>query len=663
MKKIYKLVLLFVGASMTITMTSCNDYLNVDKYFYDQLTLDSAFAKRTYVEGWQSNAYEPLDQITETCYTDNANNPAWMSDDVIMEGSRDWQNGNYSASTNNDYSSNLLYKAYECVRKNSTFINNVDRCPELTLSEIADMKSQARFLRAYSYWALLRHFGPIPVVPESGLDVNLPYQTLSLPRVSVDSVVNVIDRDLTLAARSLPLTRTSSNIGRPTRGAALALRARVLLWAASPLMNGNTDLFDVVDNHGNKLVPQTYDESKWARAAAAAKDVIDLKQYKLYTVAPMGTDTLSYMRPPYNADYSNKNFPDGWKDVDPYLSYKSLFDGTIKASQNPELIFTRTKSGYSYAENWSDQSMPRSLKGSNTMGVSLKQVNAYGMDDGETVAEGKASGYYTAEGFTVSSEGQYNGGNMVLPTNVSKQYVHREPRFYASIAYNGRKWICSSASESSYRNQQAWYYREQTDGKQGLNEDGIPLSGIGCYKFTSDEDSWATGGTRIKRTENTIRYAEVLLIYAEAMNELTKSYEMATFNNQPVTISRDVAAMHDCIKPIRVRAGLPDYSDDVYSNRDNFRTFLKRERQVELFGENAFRYYDLRRWKDAEVEENQSFMGCNINITNETTRKQSFYKETAVTQVPKVFIRKMYLWPFTTTEMKRNVNLTQNPGW
>lgn len=289
MKKIYKLVLLFVGACMAFTMTSCNDYLNVDKYFYDQLTLDSAFAKRTYVEGWQSNAYEPLDQITETCYTDNADNPAWMSDDIIMADSRDWQNGNYSAATNNDYSNNLLYKAYECVRKNSTFINNVDRCPELTLSEIADMKAQARFLRAYSYWALLRHFGPIPVVPEEGLNVNLSYETLSLPRVSVDSVVNVIDRDLTLAARSLPVTRTSSNIGRPTRGAALALRARVLLWAASPLMNGNTDLFDVVDNHGNKLVPQTYDESKWARAAAAAKDVIDLKQYKLYTVAPTET--------------------------------------------------------------------------------------------------------------------------------------------------------------------------------------------------------------------------------------------------------------------------------------------------------------------------------------------------------------------------------------
>lgn len=663
MKKIYELMFLFIGACVVFTMASCNDYLNVDKYFYDQLTLDSAFAKRTYVEAWLANAYEPLNQITETCYTNNSDNPAWMSDDIIMYGSRNWQNGDYSASTNDDYSNDLLYKAYECIRKNSTFINNVDRCPELTLTEISDMKAQARFLRAYSYWALVRHFGPVPVIPEAGLDVDLSYEKLSLPRVSVDSVINFIDRDLTLAARSLPLTRTINNIGRPTKGAALALRARVLLWAASPLMNGNTELFDVVDNHGNKLISQTYNESKWARAAAAAKDVIDLDQYKIYTVAPSGNDTLSFMRPPYNAEYSNKDFPNGWKDVDPYLSYKSLFDGTLKASQNPELIFTRTYSGSDYAVNWSAQCMPKSLKGSNNMGVSLKQVNAYYMDNGESVTEAKANGYYKEDGFTARSDEQYNGGNMELPANVSLQYAHREPRFYASIAYNGRKWICSSANESAYRNQQIWYYREQPDGKQGFNEDNIPLSGIGCYKFTNDEDSWATGGTCEKRTENTIRYAEVLLIYAEAMNELTKSYEMKTYNGQEVTISRNIAAMHDCIKPIRVRAGLPDYSDAVYNNRDDFRTFLKHERQIELFGEDAFRYYDLRRWKDAEIEENQPFMGCNINITNETSHKQSFYKKTAITQVPKIFIRKMYLWPFPTTEMKRNVNLTQNPGW
>ena len=70
--------------------------------------------------------------------------------------------------------------------------------------------------------------------------------------------------------------RQVNNLGRPTRGAALGLRSRVLLYAASPLFNGNTDFFNVKDCYGNQLVSQTYDETKWAKAAAAAKDVIEL---------------------------------------------------------------------------------------------------------------------------------------------------------------------------------------------------------------------------------------------------------------------------------------------------------------------------------------------------------------------------------------------------
>ncbi|MEI3445684.1 MAG: hypothetical protein V8R04_16490 [Bacteroides thetaiotaomicron] len=101
------------------------------------------------------------------------------------------------------------------------------------------------------------------------------------------------------SARSLPTRRTVNNLGRPTRGAALGLRARVLLYAASPLFNGNTDFFNVKDNKGNQLVSQTYDETKWAKAAAAAKDVIELAKasglYELYAVAPkIGTVLAMY---------------------------------------------------------------------------------------------------------------------------------------------------------------------------------------------------------------------------------------------------------------------------------------------------------------------------------------------------------------------------------
>lgn len=656
MKKI--LLYIFLPIVAGGMFSSCADYLDVDKYFYDQLSIDSAFSKRKYVDGWLSNAFEPIQYITE-----GEGMRRWMSDDIVKYEGRDYQNGNYSATTNNGDSENLLYKAYEAVRKASTFIDNVDRCGELTEVEKADMKGQMRFIRAYAYWSLIRHFGPVPLIPEHGLDVSLSYEELSLPRASLDEIVAFIDQDLVVAARSLPMVRTVNNMGRPTRGAALALRARILLWVASPLMNGNRDLFNVKDNHGRQLVPQEYDESKWAKAAAAAKEVMDLGIYELYTIEP-STDTPEYERPPYNAEFSDKNFPDGWADVDPYLSYKSIFDGTIIGSKNPELIFTRTSRGNEQINHWVSNCMPRTLSGSNLIGVSQKQVDAYYMDNGQTIQEAEATGYYKEDGFTTSSNPLNEGGAPFLPANVSWQYAHREPRFYASIAYCGSIWVCASANEAQYRNKQIFYYRDLNDGKQGFKED-CPLTGIGFKKFVNDEDAFTQGGYRMDKTENTIRYAEMLLIYAEALNELTpgKSYTVERYNGETMTVQRDVNEMRSAMKPIRMRAGVPDFDDVVYANQELFRTALKRERQIELVGENCFRYYDLRRWKDALLEENQPLMGCNINISDDVTRVQEFYRPTVVASMPKVFTQRMYLWPFPDKEMKRNVNLTQNPGW
>ena len=656
MKKI--LLYIFLPIVAGGMFSSCADYLDVDKYFYDQLSIDSAFSKRKYVDGWLSNAFEPIQYITE-----GEGMRRWMSDDIVKYEGRDYQNGNYSATTNNGDSENLLYKAYEAVRKASTFIDNVDRCGELTDVEKADMKGQMRFIRAYAYWSLIRHFGPVPLIPEHGLDVSLSYEELSLPRASLDEIVAFIDQDLVVAARSLPMVRTVNNMGRPTRGAALALRARILLWVASPLMNGNRDLFNVKDNRGRQLVPQEYDESKWAKAAAAAKEVMDLGIYELYTIEP-SPDTPEYERPPYNAEFSDKNFPDGWADVDPYLSYKSIFDGTIIGSKNPELIFTRTSRGNEQINHWVSNCMPRTLSGSNLIGVSQKQVDAYYMDNGQTIQEAEASGYYKEDGFTTSSNPLNEGGAPFLPANVSWQYAHREPRFYASIAYCGSIWACSSANEAQYRNKQIFYYRDLNDGKQGFKED-CPLTGIGFKKFVNDEDAFTQGGYRMDKTENTIRYAEMLLIYAEALNELTpgKSYTVERYNGETMTVQRDVNEMRSAMKPIRMRAGVPDFDDVIYANQELFRTALRRERQIELVGENCFRYYDLRRWKDALLEENQPLMGCNINISDDVTRVQEFYRPTVVASMPKVFTQRMYLWPFPDKEMKRNVNLTQNPGW
>lgn len=659
MKKIiYGIFGIFLSLSVISSFYSCSDYLDVDQYFYDQLTLDSAFSKKQYVDGWLSNLYE---HVGSDC-GEMENDFKYASDDLIKRHDyiKNLQNGNYSASNQN--SQDKLGRLYEAIRKASTFIDNVDKCKDMTASEISDYKAQARFARAYAYWTLIRRYGPVPLVPEHGLDVSASYIELSLPRTHFDDVVNSIDNDLRLAAANLATVRTVNNFGRPTKGAALALRARMLLYAASPLFNGNTDLFNLKNLDGTQLVSQTYDESKWARAAAAAKEVIDMGKYELYTVPPL-KDVQPYERPPYHSEYSEKDYPEGWANVDPYVSYKSNFDGTILGSKNPELIYTRTnKTGG--MNTLVQEAMPKTLGGSNILAVTQKMVDAYSMNDGRTIDEAKQTGDYITTGFTTSSDPTNAGGAFHLGADVSLRYANREPRFYASIAFSGSVWECESASESKFRNLQIFYYKGLNDGKQGFKEEG-PLTGVSIKKFYNKEDALTQGGYQTQKTEPTIRYAEILMIYAEALNELTagQTYQMEAYNGQQITIKYDPTEMQWAMKRIRLRAGVPDFDISIYNNKESFRQKLKKERQVELFAENAMRYYDLRRWKDADVEENQALMGCNINITDESTKRQKFYDPIIVTSVPKVFLDKMYLWPFPTEELKRNVNLTQNPGW
>lgn len=662
MNKRYFLKIQFkiVGFFLILSAFSSCHYLDVDQYFDDTLTLDSAFTKRTYVEGFLSNAFEVMYvDVSDICsggrdasYTGGY--ALFASDDLLKmdDYTKRYQNGEYSPSET--LLEDKWKRVFEPVRKASTFIKYVDKCTEMTLAERSDLKAQARFLRAYAYWVLLRQYGPIPLIPDDGFDISMSYSELSVQRNTFDECVDYIANDFLLAAQNLPLTRTSNNIGRPTRGAALAARARLYLYAASPLYNGNKDLFQMKNYEGTQLIPQEYDESKWARAAAAALDVINLKQYSLLTV----DTTKTTVKPPYNAEYSNKDFPDGWANIDPFESYRQVFNGAVSASKNPEIIFTRPNDNDYGIADLVKLSMPYSLKGTNAIAVTLKQVNAYCMKDGRTIDEAKATGDYVETGFTTTAS-EYS----FLSRGVSLQYANREPRFYASIAYPGSVWECSSAGETAYQNKQIFYYKDQTDGKQYSTEGNYPVTGIGLKKYYNPEDALTEGGYIVEKFEPAIRYADVLLWYAEALNELTQTYNEKLFNGDDVVIKRDVAEMKKGMKPIRMRAGVPDLSDNVYQNQAAFRIALKHERQIELFAESK-RYYDLRRWKDAAIEENIPIYGYNIEMNQTNSQKQSFYVQTIVSTYPKIFIDpRMYIWPIPQYELVRNKKLTQNPGW
>mgnify|MGYP000758477718 CR=1 FL=1 len=638
MKKLLYTILLSLG---TFLFTACTDYINVDKYFYDQVSLDSAFSKRVYVEGWLSSAYSVMDNIGE--YREPFR---WASDDLYHPDMKEYVEGNYSADhqlSDDDRNNSRLWKYYEGIRKASTFIDNVDRCPELTMDEKTDLKGQARFLRAYCYWALIRVYGPVPLIPTEGLDVNLSYEELSLPREPFDNVVDFIDAELAETARSLPIKRTVNNLGRPTRGAALGLRARVLLYAASPLFNGNIDLFDVKDCYGNQLVSQTYDETKWAKAAAAAKDVIELAKasnlYELYVIAPKAT-VLPSQRPPYNELYSDKNYPEGWADVDPLLSYKSIFDGTILGSKNPELIFTRTREGTAHINDWAYQSTPKTLRGNNRLAVTQKQVNAYAMNDGRSITEAASTNDYVTEGFTTQA---YATENPFLPAKVNLMYNNREPRFYISVVYNEQyHWGKGKATNFFF------------NGEDGQPSHDNPSAGYLIRKHVDPTFVHSTNTGSYKSRQGILyRLAEAYLSYAESALE----YSIAKG-----TYDADKTDIVKYIDKIRERAGIPQYAAGekklgIPTDPEEMRKLIRRERRVEMNCEGGLRWFDLRRWKEAENVLNGNFYG--MNMLAEKGNRDEFYKR--VRYQTRKF--KSYWWPIPQDEIDKNPNLKQNPGY
>ena len=139
------------------------------------------------------------------------------------------------------------------------------------------------------------------------------------------------------------------------------------------------------------------------------------------------------------------------------------------------------------------------------------------------------------------------------------------------------------------------------------------------------------------------------------------TYQIPSWDGtQSYDISRDKNEMSYAISRVRIRGGVPDFGSDVYENADEFRKHLKHERQIELFAENS-RYFDLRRWKDAEYEESQQMYGCNAYMSKK--ERDLFHTQVINSNLPTTFSRKMYFWPISHDQLRRNLRLTQNPGW
>lgn len=604
-------------------LTSCVDYL--DKESDTELTLPMVFEDKTRIEGWLANVYSHVPDP----YWGYARKLGWdiLSDD--MTASERWRQwdwkvipmllGEWTPST--DWDGNYWSRLPQLIREANIFIENVHPLPDqgISATEVTYMKAEMRFMIAYYYYLLSNTYGPVPFKPNYIAPTDFNLADLMEGQRPYYEVVDWVDKELKEVAEILPAKYTEARkYGRATSIMCLAVRARMLLFAASPLVNGNPDYANHKNKDGENLFSTTADKTKWAYAAQACKELIDAAEaagHKLYT---------------------EKN-DDGT--IDPFMSYQNLFL-TRYDEGNTEILFARP-GGSEYGE-YEKHATPAASGGSGGLGVTQSLVDAFFMENGLPINDDDSK--YVETGFSVSDETRDNtvwdtevNGGAISKKNTYNMYCHREPRFYITVSYN-----------NSYFTQEKRVFNFFNGSADNPHTHDAPQNGYLIRKKISP-DLNVKQGTYKYRPGIVYRLGEAYLNYAEALNESDPG-------------NGDILVY---LNKIRERAGIRQYTtgatDENYIHVDlndqaEMRKLIRAERRVELSCE-GIRYDDLRRWKEAENVLNGDFYGMNFSGKDNS----SFYVRTPY--LKRVYKKAYYWFPIHQSEIDKNDKLVQSPYW
>lgn len=660
-------ILLFV-CCITGLFSSCN-YLNVDDYFEDTPQVDSIFADKKNLEYYYNGAVALLPKEGRLWHWGSTPGVTG-SDEAVTCGS--FSNGfvevsfsgtqlttdRISASSMGgwDWNFNIWTNCYKIVRKMTIALPRINEVPDATIFDKIELDGKLRFLRAYAYYLMVMQYGPVILLGDDVLNTNEDTDYYSLTRNTYDECVDYICSEFEKAANGLPLSQPIDKIDSPTKGAALALVARLRLQAASPLFNGGDAARKYFGNFvrstdGVHYISQKYDERKWAIAAAAAKKVMDLGEYEIHTVKdPSYTEKLP-------ANVPHEEFPAGAGGIDPFRSYSEMFNGETMANTNSELIWGTSQG----IDEHLDHIFPLTYGGTGAISIPQRIIDSYYMMDGRDINNASKEYPYEARPYDkacVTSGDLVLSKNYVLKDKTYKAYANREPRFYVNISYSHTLWTMASTKDGDKKNIVVDYYNGANCGKNNwYGGKSYCLTGYTCKKYVHPRDAKSGQEAKvIAKKFPLLRYAEILLSYAEALNNLTQSHTVGE-----ETFSRDLEAMKAAFNPIRFRAGLPGLSDTDLQTAENFNKVLQRERMIEMFHEGR-RYYDIRRWGIIESLEREPLTGLNV----EQGEWDGFYQPIVIQHASiyeRVFKSKMLLLPIHLDEIRRSKNLDQNPGW
>ena len=611
-------------------VSSC-DYLGVSDQLAGGLqNTEQVFDNVSYTKRWYANVFAGIPDYSgiNSVNVGAFKNP-WtgMCDELVVGY------GNSSKYNNSDRNAaNMGFHRYgDCykyIRQANIFLQKAHpimttgtQGDQLLEDELTQMKANVRFMRAFYHYLLFEQYGPIILVKDKIYNAT---EDQDVPRNTVDEVIEYIDSELTAVASELtqePIFEDKDYRAWPTKGVALAVRAKLWLYAASPLLNGGyREALSVTNPDGTRLFPD-YDAGKWEKALAACKDFIDYAEagrYELYK------------------EYKDDN----GAVIDPDKSVYNLFQ-----KYTHEIIWATANNdwGGMNGDAFDRRIAPRCEKnGLGSTGVTQELVDAFYMKDGFPVS---ATAYlpqstlYQEEGYGTYKDQNDNFSKKYTNVTVSNRYLNREPRFYNTVFFNGRQWPVSC-------NQVLFY----NGGNSGVWEGQATLTGYMLFKRFNRSVSLTNPGVASQfRPSIIFRLADFYLMYAEAANE----------------VNPNDARVLKYLNLVRERAGLPDIetlNPAIRGNQELQRAAIQRERQIELATEGQ-RYFDVRRWmiadKNGEGRQNGYVHG--MNVRGESNDKEDFNRIVEASQI--VFNRKMYLYPMPDSEMRKTKNLVQNPGW
>ncbi|WP_025763032.1 RagB/SusD family nutrient uptake outer membrane protein [Dyadobacter tibetensis] len=518
MKKFIYIFLLTVS----LGISSCSeDFLN--QVPNDRLTIDQVFQRREESERYLYGVYS---YIRDESNQWNSN--PWMggSDEADMT----WARGGYNSYFMNigswDATSgffNFWTHYYQGIRTATYFMQRIGENEEiLRLPEgrqlITQYVAEARALRAYFYFCIIRQYGPAIILNgEEVIPPDLALNDIQLPRNSFDECVAYIVSELELAEKDLPdWYGQDREYGRLTKVFTQSVKARILLYAASPLFNGNTDYADFKNSDGKVLINQSYDPNKWKQAASAAKVLIDNGRFGLFR---------------QNDETGN---------LDPFLSCQNV----LLTPWNKEILFARVENGL---QDFERHAAPRFGGGWSGIGVTQNMVDAYHMANGKNIEDPESG--YIEEGFSEKA-GKYT------KEKTYNMWTNREPRFYVGVVYNGSQWMNTSDGIKTVE-----LFNKGNTGKSGSYDH----SATG-YLVRKNVDP--NSNPRINRFSRRplvyFRLGEMYLNYVEALNEVDPG-------NPDILLYLNM---------IRERGGIPGLKKGL--SQDIMRQEIRNERQVEL---------------------------------------------------------------------------------